>query len=40
MLEWHYRSRDPSLIMVNNAEFYDHRLVLRKHPPKTVAVQC
>ena len=32
MLEWHYRSRDPSLIMVNNAEFYDHRLVLPPSP--------
>lgn len=32
MLEWHYRSRDPSLIMVNNAEFYEHRLVLPPSP--------
>jgi hypothetical protein len=32
MLEWHYRSRDPSLIMVNNAEFYDHRLILPPSP--------
>ena len=32
MLEWHYRSRDPSLITVNNAEFYDHRLVLPPSP--------
>ena len=32
MLEWHYRSRDPSLIAVNNAEFYDHRLILPPSP--------
>jgi hypothetical protein len=32
MLEWHYRSRDPSLISVNNAEFYDHRLILPPSP--------
>lgn len=32
MLEWHYRSRDPSLIMVNNAEFYEHRLILPPSP--------
>lgn len=32
MLEWHYRSRDPSLITVNNAEFYDHRLILPPSP--------
>lgn len=32
LLEWHYRSRDPSLITVNNAEFYDHRLVLPPSP--------
>jgi hypothetical protein len=32
MLEWHYRSRDPSLIMVNNAEFYDRRLILPPSP--------
>jgi hypothetical protein len=32
MLEWHYRSRDPSLIRVSNAEFYDNRLVLPPSP--------
>jgi len=32
MLEWHYRSRDPSLITVNNAEFYEHRLILPPSP--------
>jgi hypothetical protein len=32
MLEWHYRSRDPSLIRVNNAEFYEDRLVLPPSP--------
>lgn len=32
MLEWHYRSRDPSLIQVSNAEFYDHGLVLPPSP--------
>ncbi|MBC6416406.1 MAG: DUF3320 domain-containing protein [Rhodospirillales bacterium] len=32
MLEWHYRSRDPSLIAVNNAEFYDNRLILPPSP--------
>ena len=32
LLEWHYRSRDPSLITVNNAEFYDHRLILPPSP--------
>ena len=32
MLEWHYRSRDPSLIMVNNAEFYDGGLILPPSP--------
>ncbi|MFL2778480.1 MAG: DUF3320 domain-containing protein, partial [Paracoccus marcusii] len=32
MLEWHYRSRDPSLIRVSNAEFYDDRLVLPPSP--------
>ncbi len=31
MLSWHYRSRDPSLIRVSNAEFYDDGLVL---PPR------
>jgi REase_MTES_1575/Protein of unknown function (DUF3320)/AAA domain len=32
MLKWHYRSRDPSLIRVSNAEFYDHGLVLPPSP--------
>lgn len=32
MLEWHYRSRDPSLIQVSNTEFYDDRLVLPPSP--------
>lgn len=32
MLEWHYRSRDPSLIRVSNAEFYEDRLVLPPSP--------
>lgn len=32
MLEWHYRSRDPSLISVSNKEFYDDRLILPPSP--------
>jgi hypothetical protein len=32
MLEWHYRSRDPSLIAVSNAEFYHNQLVLPPSP--------
>ena len=32
MLEWHYRSRDPSLIRVSNAEFYGDKLVLPPSP--------
>ncbi|MGU9977821.1 MAG: DUF3320 domain-containing protein [Candidatus Oxydemutatoraceae bacterium WSBS_2016_MAG_OTU14] len=32
MLEWHYRSRDPSLIAVSNAEFYRNRLILPPCP--------
>ena len=32
MLEWHYRSRDPSLIRVSNVEFYDDRLILPPSP--------
>ena len=32
MLEWHYRSRDPSLIRVSNAEFYQDGLVLPPSP--------
>jgi len=31
-LEWHYRSRDPSLIKVSNAEFYENSLVLPPSP--------
>lgn len=32
MLEWHYRSRDPSLITVSNDEFYENRLILPPCP--------
>ena len=32
MLEWHYRSRDSSLIRVSNKEFYDNKLVLPPSP--------
>ena len=32
MLEWHYRSRCPSLIRVSNEEFYDSRLILPPSP--------
>lgn len=32
MLEWHYRSRDPSLIKVSNREFYDDGLILPPSP--------
>jgi hypothetical protein len=32
MLQWHYRSRDPSLMRVSNAEFYRHELVLPPSP--------
>lgn len=32
MLEWHYRSRDPSLITVSNAEFYESGLKLPPSP--------
>ncbi|SFR97208.1 DUF3320 domain-containing protein [Sphingomonas jatrophae] len=32
MLKWHYRSRDPSLMRVSNAEFYEHGLVLPPSP--------
>ena len=32
MLEWHYRSRDPSLIRVSNDEFYDGRLIMPPSP--------
>lgn len=32
MLEWHYRSRDPSLIRVSNREFYSDKLILPPSP--------
>ena len=32
MLEWHYRSRDPSLIRISNDEFYESRLILPPSP--------
>ncbi|MCK9398209.1 MAG: AAA domain-containing protein, partial [Methylobacter sp.] len=32
MLEWHYRSRDPSLIRVSNHEFYRDGLILPPSP--------
>ncbi|MFM7345782.1 MAG: DUF3320 domain-containing protein [Tagaea sp.] len=32
MLKWHYRSKDPSLIKVSNAEFYESELVLPPSP--------
>jgi very-short-patch-repair endonuclease len=32
MLEWHYRSRDPSLIKVSNREFYKNGLILPPSP--------
>ncbi len=32
MLQWHYRSRDPSLILISNQEFYGHRLILPPSP--------
>ncbi len=32
MLEWHYRSRDPSLIRVSNHEFYRDKLILPPSP--------
>lgn len=32
MLEWHYRSRDPSLITVSNLEFYNNQLILPPNP--------
>ncbi len=32
MLEWHYRSRDPSLIRVSNQEFYKNKLILPPSP--------
>lgn len=35
MLEWHYRSRDPSLITISNKEFYGDRLILPPSPLRT-----
>jgi len=35
MLEWHYRSRDPSLITVSNVEFYRNRLILPPCPTES-----
>lgn len=32
MLQWHYRSRDPSLIRMSNREFYDDELILPPSP--------
>ena len=32
MLQWHYRSRDPSLIRVSNHEFYRNQLILPPSP--------
>lgn len=32
MLQWHYRSRDPSLIQVSNREFYNDGLILPPSP--------
>ena len=32
MLQWHYRSRDPSLMRVSNREFYGDGLVLPPSP--------
>ncbi|WP_200822317.1 DUF3320 domain-containing protein [Caballeronia terrestris] len=32
MLQWHYRSRDPSLIRMSNKEFYDDGLILPPSP--------
>lgn len=32
MLQWHYRSRDPSLIQVSNSEFYENALILPPSP--------
>ena len=32
MLQWHYRSRDPSLIRVSNQEFYGDGLILPPSP--------
>jgi hypothetical protein len=35
MLKWHYRSKDPSLMEVSNAEFYNSELVLFPSPFKS-----
>ena len=35
MLEWHYRSRDPSLIEVSNREFYGGSLIIPPSPVLT-----
>lgn len=35
MLEWHYRSKDPSLITVSNEEFYNNRLILPPCPTES-----
>ena len=35
MLEWHYRSRDPSLITVSNLEFYGNSLILPPSPTES-----
>ena len=35
MLEWHYRSRDPSLIAISNVEFYRNRLILPPCPTES-----
>ena len=35
MLEWHYRSRDPSLPAVSNVEFYRNRLILPPCPTES-----
>ena len=32
MLQWHYRSRHPSLIQVSNYEFYNNRLICPPNP--------
>lgn len=32
MLQWHYRSRDPSLIKISNREFYEDGLILPPSP--------
>ncbi|TXC75601.1 DUF3320 domain-containing protein [Luteibaculum oceani] len=32
VLEWHYRSKDPSLIRVSNSEFYQDNLILPPSP--------